>query len=157
MADETSPTRHLACDRARRWSSLDVDGELSQLERALLRRHLEGCRPCHTFDVRLRATTVLLRTTPAERPSERFRPPARFRSGRRLGVATVAAVVAAAGLGSLVGALLERPSGPAPAPRPTEVSFLTGEETQLRELPRRQEPQPGAPAREPGLPPEGIV
>ena len=145
------------CQRARQYISLDVDGELSLLERALLKRHLEGCGSCNEFDLRLRATTAALRTTPAERPSERFRVPARLPSRRRLGVAAVAAVVAAAGLGSLVGALVERPSGPAPAPRPTEVSFLTGDEAQLRELPRMQRPQPGAPVREPGLPPEGIV
>ena len=157
MASEISPARHVACERVRQWSSLAVDGELSQLERALLRRHLEGCGPCHEFDVRLRGTTEALRATPAERPSERFRAPARFPARRRLGIAAVAAVVAAAGLGSLVGALLERPSGPAPGPRPTEVSFLTGDETQLRELPRQQQPAPDAPAREPGLPPEGIV
>jgi hypothetical protein len=157
MAGEIPPAMNPACERARQWSSLDLDAELSQLERGLLRRHVAGCGSCREFDLRLRTTTEALRAAPAERPSERFRVPERLPARRRLGVAAVAAVVAAAGLGSLVGALLERPAGPAPGPRPTEVSFLTGDETQLRELPRSQRLQPGAPAREHGLPPEGIV
>jgi hypothetical protein len=103
-------------------------------------------RAVNTWDFPL---AVLLVATPLAAAALHAR--ARWRT------VAVAAVVAAAGLGSLVGALLERPSGPAPAPRPTEVSFLTGDETHLRELPRTQRPQPGAPVREPGLPPEGIV
>ena len=31
------------CERAREWSSLRLDGELPQLQRAMLRKHLAAC------------------------------------------------------------------------------------------------------------------
>lgn len=145
------------CQRARQYSSLEVDGELSQLERALLLRHLDGCRSCREFDGRLRATTLALRSASAEKPSARFRPPAPFLSFPARRRVALAAVAAAAVLGSVVGALLDGPSRPAPSPRPTEVSFLTSDEKQLRELPRQDRSVPATPSREPGLPPEGTV
>ena len=37
------------CERARRWSSLRVDGELSELESALLDNHLGRCSSCRAF------------------------------------------------------------------------------------------------------------
>ena len=37
------------CERAREWASLELDGELSTFERALLDAHLEGCRTCTEF------------------------------------------------------------------------------------------------------------
>jgi anti-sigma factor RsiW len=39
----------LMCERARRWSSLRVDGELSELESALLDAHLGRCPACAEF------------------------------------------------------------------------------------------------------------
>ena len=35
-----------ACERAMQWISLELDGELSQLERAALGRHIDGCARC---------------------------------------------------------------------------------------------------------------
>jgi putative zinc finger protein len=144
------------CDRAREWSSLRLDGELSELEDALLQKHLEGCGDCRGFERELRSTADLLRTAPAEAPVARFEiPAARTRSllSRRL---ALAAVAAAALLGSLVGSYVNRP-----APRPVEpapqVSLLTRDLSQLRELPRHQPVRPVAPGREPGSPPEGII
>ena len=37
------------CDRARRWISLEIDGELSAFERAVLDAHVLRCDDCHTF------------------------------------------------------------------------------------------------------------
>ncbi len=48
------------CDRARHWASLRVDGELSQLESALLDAHLAWCAECLSFarDVTVETETL---------------------------------------------------------------------------------------------------
>jgi hypothetical protein len=68
----------------------------------------------------------------------------------------VAGVVAAAALGSLVGSTLDRPAPKAQKPA-AQVSLLTRDVSQLRQLPRNRPTAPAAPAREPGGPPEGII
>ncbi|MDQ4018324.1 MAG: zf-HC2 domain-containing protein, partial [Actinomycetota bacterium] len=50
-----------ACERAQAWASLDVDGELSQLERGLLAAHLRRCAACAVATTELRAATELVR------------------------------------------------------------------------------------------------
>jgi anti-sigma factor RsiW len=143
------------CERARQWSSLRVDGELSELEHALLEKHLEACAECREFDIQLSSTADLLRTAPLESPAKRFEVPARrlrLPVSRRL---AFAAVVAAAALGSLVGSNLHRP---APDDQRTpQLSFLTRDLNQLRQLPRQQQRAPVSPGREPGSPPEGFI
>ena len=145
------------CDRARQWSSLRVDGELSEVEGTLLERHLEGCAKCRSFELGLRSAVDLLRTAPAEHSALRFDFPApvsaRFPVGRRL---AVAAIALAAAVGSLVGSTIERP---APRPQePPQVSLLiTKDVQQLRELPRQQHATPRAPAHLRSGPPEGIT
>jgi len=57
MAGEALSPRDGRCERARQWASLRLDGELSELEDALLEQHLEGCSSCSAFAVRLAATT----------------------------------------------------------------------------------------------------
>lgn len=37
------------CERARQWASLRADGELSELESALLDAHLACCDACRSF------------------------------------------------------------------------------------------------------------
>jgi predicted anti-sigma-YlaC factor YlaD len=98
------------CARAREWASLRADGELSELERLLLRRHLSRCDGCRTFAERLTTTTQLLRTAPVERPSRALvpevRPARRRKLGFRVALAGALVVVAAATggvLGSIVG------------------------------------------------------
>jgi putative zinc finger protein len=49
------------CDRARRWVSLALDDDLSELEGRLLDTHLERCGECRTFDRRIRAVAHELR------------------------------------------------------------------------------------------------
>jgi predicted anti-sigma-YlaC factor YlaD len=57
------------CERARAWSSLRADGELSELELALLQAHLERCPGCRAFAQGLDGVESLLRTQPPEAPS----------------------------------------------------------------------------------------
>ena len=123
------------CDRARECSSRAVDGDLSDLERRMLDRHLQACAECAAFDARIRATTALLRAAPAEVPSRPFVVPARpaiALPGRRPLAVLLAAALA---LGALLGSL-QRGAGERPSDVPPEVSFLTRDVVQLRKLPR---------------------
>jgi predicted anti-sigma-YlaC factor YlaD len=157
MAGAQFPLENRRCERARQWSSLRLDGELSELEGALLEKHLETCVSCVSFAERLTATALSLRTTPSEAPRIRFEIPKRtrvpFPTSRRV---AVAAIAAALGLGSLVGSMLHRPAG-SPAPEGPQISFLTRDVSQLRQIPRGTHMAPPAPARDPGEPPEGII
>ena len=146
------------CERARHWASLRLDGELSQLEAQLLERHLAHCEACRRLDAGMSATTALLREAPPETPSRRLRIPV-ARTGRfpleRRSAALVAA--AALALGALVGSLLEGPSSTATeAPRP-EVSLLTRDVGQLRDLPRVGPASPTPVRSRPPNPPEGVI
>src|SRR6266568_7531761 len=96
------------CERAREWVSLDLDGELSELEHALLHAHLECCDTCAAFARDVRSLTVLLRAAPAELPIPvALTAPRRQRSGVRVlqVVAAAAAVAVAVGLGTIAGSL----------------------------------------------------
>ena len=136
MAGEALSPRDGRCERARQWASLRLDGELSELEDALLEQHLEGCASCSAFAVRLAATTEAVRAVPLERPEisyPRFeRPVIRLPVGRRV---AIVAVAAAAALGAFVGSSLQTPS---PAPAPSGGPQL--------QLPDRPEPAPPASA-----------
>lgn len=91
--------RSAQCDRARNWVSLRLDGALSELESALLDRHLAGCAECRGFEVDVTAHTSLLRAAPLETPVARVVLPERGRRGRLValqGVGTMAAALAAA-------------------------------------------------------------
>jgi predicted anti-sigma-YlaC factor YlaD len=91
--------RHLsnACDRAREWSSLALDGELSGFEQALLDAHLERCEDCRAFTAGVGDTTALLRDSMPERPSRPIAIPGRARP-RTTGVRNVLALAAAASI-----------------------------------------------------------
>ena len=52
------------CARARFWASLRVDGELSELEGALLDAHLGRCADCQAYEAGVAGTTEALRSTP---------------------------------------------------------------------------------------------
>jgi predicted anti-sigma-YlaC factor YlaD len=92
--------RTTACERATQWTSLDLDGELSELERAALHRHLERCGGCRAASAALGSFTSLLREAPLAEPS---RPVVvavtgrvRLRATRRAALAVLAAATAAA-------------------------------------------------------------
>ncbi|HUG65239.1 MAG TPA: zf-HC2 domain-containing protein [Gaiellaceae bacterium] len=59
------------CVRVREQVSLELDGELSQLEQRMLGTHLERCAPCAAYAVDVRDFTERMRTSPRalmERP-----------------------------------------------------------------------------------------
>ena len=145
------------CDRAREWSSLRLDEELSELEEALLDKHLESCAVCEAFDAGLRMTTEVVRTTPTARPSAPLEIPTPSRQGLPVArVLAVAGVLVAAALGSIVGSTLDRPTPSSQKPG-AQVTFLTRDLSQLRQIPRGQRVAPQFPAHQPGGPPEGVI
>jgi hypothetical protein len=147
------------CERAREWSSLRIDGELSLLEEELLERHLSACADCAGFDEATRATAAAMRTAPVERPSRRLRIPARRAAGFSVERRRTAVVAAAAlALGALVGSYFDRAPRPAPVDGGSQVSLLSRDVNQLRDLPREAPPARQAPVPSgPPNPPEGVI
>jgi len=93
---------HGQCERARRWASAELDGELSSFERALLHDHLGRCGECRTVTDSVGGLTDALRAAPLEP----FEGVVITRARRRLPVplarVAVAMAVAAIGLGSVL-------------------------------------------------------
>jgi anti-sigma factor RsiW len=54
------------CERASEFVSLELDGELSLFERAILRRHLQRCERCAAYSHQITAMTEMVRTAPVE-------------------------------------------------------------------------------------------
>jgi hypothetical protein len=156
MAGEALTPRNSRCERARQWASLRIDGELSELEGALLDKHLDGCASCSTFAAGLTRTTEAVRAVPLEQPDivyPRFeRPVIRLPVGRRV---AIVAVAAAAALGAFVGSSLQKPA-PDRAPGGPQLSFRT-DQNLLRQLPHQTKRPAPQPAHIPGQPPEGFV
>ena len=73
-----------ACDRAREAVSLALDGELSQLEWALLERHLDRCPACAEFSADVSALTHQLRAAEVVRLERPIELPIRRRVGHGL-------------------------------------------------------------------------
>jgi len=127
------PTSQL-CARAQFWASLRLDGELSELEGALLDAHLARCAACSSVARDFGVFTDDLRTRPLEHVApvvvRRARPP------RRAFVAAAIAAVLAAGvlLGGLVRAQVSRDASPSPHPVAVVASLDTPD--QLRTLRR---------------------
>jgi predicted anti-sigma-YlaC factor YlaD len=91
------------CERARMWASLSLDGELSELERALLDAHLARCAPCAGFVEEVRAATQELRAAEPELPGRPIAVSGRRRLLRPIYVTSAAAALAfAVGLGAVV-------------------------------------------------------
>lgn len=94
------------CERVRGQVSLELDGELSQLERRMVSAHLSRCAECRTFAEGAASFTRALR----EAPLELFERPIAVRQLRRpavlgrfqVGVAAAVAMVAV-GLASQLG------------------------------------------------------
>jgi hypothetical protein len=143
-----------SCERSRLLASLRLDGELSELENARLAKHLETCAECSKLDLGLVWMVDLMRSAEAEVPSRRFAGPRTRVSIALTRRVAVAAAVLAAALGSIVGLTLDRPASGPEEPAP-QVSLLTGDRDELRQLPRPPSERP--PQRQPGGLPEGIV
>jgi hypothetical protein len=117
------------CDRAREWASLRLDGELSELEQALLDSHLERCADCRSFALATAAFTHELRSSEPEQLTAPIALPRRATGALRslqTGVAA-AMVIAAAALGSALG-VLEHSRSPGPTTLPARVSTVVADD-----------------------------
>ena len=132
-----------SCARAREWASLRLDGELSELERLFLGRHLARCAECAAFADSLSTFTTKIRETPPELPSRSLRParapraPLRDRFVFRMRVVAVAALVVVAGV---VGVAVGTEFGPHGSPAgstsvPNVVADLQPENVPIRPRP----------------------
>ena len=83
-----------ACDRVRSQISLELDSELSQLERALVAAHIVRCAGCRAFRSGVTAVTRELRAAPLEQPpaSVPVRRPRRIASVARFQAGVAAAM-----------------------------------------------------------------
>jgi predicted anti-sigma-YlaC factor YlaD len=59
-------SRTVVCDRTREWISLALDGELSELEHALMEAHLQRCDSCRGVRDDMHGFAIWLRTSPLE-------------------------------------------------------------------------------------------
>jgi predicted anti-sigma-YlaC factor YlaD len=122
------------CERARAWASLRIDGELSELESALLDAHLGRCASCRTFARGATEVAAALRAAPLERPARRVLVPRRAGHSalRALQVAAAVAVVVSAG----VIAAVSGPSGGSGPAKPVAMVAGIDSPDKLRELRR---------------------
>lgn len=114
------------CDRSREWASLRLDGELSELEQALLDAHVARCAECRTYATEVAALTARLRLVEPELLTTPVTLPRRATGALRslqTGVAA-AMVIAAAALGSALGVLERSHSTPSRSSLPTRVSSI---------------------------------
>jgi anti-sigma factor RsiW len=121
------------CARARFWASLRIDGELSELESALLDAHLSRCVECCAIVAGFEDSTRGLRAAPLMKPAPTAVPHGGT-SRRVLAAMFVAAVVAVA---AIAGGLVHHESSPTTTRSPT-VSVVASVDTpdQLRRLRR---------------------
>lgn len=118
------------------WASLQLDGELSELERALLDAHLTRCDACAVYVREVGAATRQLRAAELERPSRLISLPSRRRLLRPVHVSAAAAVLAlAVGLGAFVSSLNSAGSRFVAAADAAELNPVTaGENKLIREV-----------------------
>jgi predicted anti-sigma-YlaC factor YlaD len=101
----------LLCERARRWASLRLDGELSELESALLDNHLGRCRSCSAFASGIEDVAAALTGARLERPAPlALVLPKRRLKGAWLQSAAASTLVVAAGVAALVGGVAQHGS-----------------------------------------------
>jgi len=123
----------VVCERVREQVSLELDGELSQLERKMVATHLERCADCRAFEETINTFTEELRAAPLEllqravvvRRSRRI-----SLTGARVGVAATLAI-AAFGLASQLG---QSSQPTASLPSTTGTDLIEASWTPEREL-----------------------
>ena len=107
----------LICDRVRSQVSLELDSELSQLERAMVAAHLERCSDCREYESDVTAFTRVLREAPLERMES---PVVVHRPRRAIAARLQAGVAAAVAIAALGAASQVAPEGQSPARSPSE-------------------------------------
>ena len=95
------PVRPLVCERVRGQISVGLDGELSQLERAMIASHLERCATCREYEGEVSCFTQVIRSAPLEPMG---RPITIQRRRRDVGTRVQVAAAAAVAVAALVGA-----------------------------------------------------
>ena len=100
-----------ACERAQQWISLELDGELSELELAALGRHLETCASCRAVRARVGGFTWMLRDEPLLELQRPVVVAAPFRSRAKLARRGGAVLAFAAAVGVLAAAVVLPGSG----------------------------------------------
>jgi len=124
------------CERARAWSSLRVDGELSELQSALLDAHLGRCRSCSEFARGAEELSAALASARLEQPVqlELVLPPrGRLRALGRTALAA-GAVAAASVAATLTGVSVS--DGTARVSRPVAMVTAMDTPNELRALRR---------------------
>ncbi len=132
----------LVCERFRALASLELDGELAELEHAMLDSHLTHCASCRAYRADVAAFTQELGAAapePLERPV--VLPAPRRRSLRSAQVAAAAALALAVGLGTTLGTLRstqgstrEATSMPVSVEQELELAELGAIARQLRDI-----------------------
>ena len=102
------------CERVRAFVSLELDGELSELERSVLEAHTDDCRACREYRSSVIGYTLALRSAAPEAPGRSFWIP---RPRRRLAPVSMTAAAAAA-VAVFVGGFLTVLSSAEPARAP---------------------------------------
>jgi Putative zinc-finger len=130
-----------ACERTAQYVSLELDGELSLGERAMLDHHLRRCERCEQYANDVAGLTGLLRTAPLEE----FRLPTTLVGPRRRVVSplvrSVAAVAAVATVGVWLGISslgLTRRDAPFQTFNPTPITVADDSRDWAAGLPRGQ-------------------
>ena len=123
------------CARARFWASLRIDGELSELEGALLDAHLARCADCRGIAEEFGSFTADLRRRPLERVEPVLVARTRRAPKRAVAGALIAAVLA---VGVLLGGFVrgQVSSDALKAPRPVAIVASFDTPDLLRELRR---------------------
>jgi anti-sigma factor RsiW len=136
--------RTVVCERARAWSALQPDDELSSFEQRLLAAHLERCAQCRSFAVRVDAAAEAIRSAPFEplphavtlslARRRRFMP--------RRAVYSTAAAAAAAAMALSIGSAVSVPSDRSAVPAAQVIVVAGSDDRQdvrdMRELRRVQ-------------------
>ena len=123
----------MICDRVRSQVSLELDGELSQLERAMVAAHLERCPDCSAYESEVTSFTHLLRQAPLkelESPVVIRKPHRTIAARLQAGVAAAVAVAALGAASQVV------PEAQDPARSPSESRQI--QYPSLRQIEREQ-------------------
>lgn len=136
------------CERARAQVSSLLDGELSELEEADLRLHLDGCAACRAYHTGAASISKSLRTAPLEQldfpivvPNRRYVATRWLQAG-----SAAAAVLVAIGLGSSQGILTghgSASSSRSPGRASSSVAYLQSPDYERRLLDSLRTPHRG--------------